>query len=87
MDNALFFVAAQFWSTTTNSFHFKVRMMGPTMQDISFLTGLRAHGAEGNCFLSQKTLVFEYPASEFLAYTRFIPFFHGEGDVTEEKGT
>ncbi|KAI8547407.1 hypothetical protein RHMOL_Rhmol07G0193200 [Rhododendron molle] len=85
MDSALFFAAAQFWSTTTNSFHFKVGMMGPMMQDISFLTGLRAHGIEANCFLSQKTPVFEYPASEFLAYTRFISYSHGEGDVTEEE--
>ncbi|KAG5523903.1 hypothetical protein RHGRI_030787 [Rhododendron griersonianum] len=65
MDKALFFAAAQFWSATSNSFLFKVGMMGPTLQDVCFLTGLRAHGVEADCFLSQATPVFDRITKDF----------------------
>lgn len=79
MDNALFFASAQFWSTTTNSFHFKVRMMGPTLQDVSFLTGLHSHGVEANCFLSQKTPSLSTLLPSFWLTLVLSPTFMGKG--------
>ncbi|KAH7846579.1 hypothetical protein Vadar_015705 [Vaccinium darrowii] len=63
MDKGLFMASAQFWSSATNSFHFKVGMMSPTIQEICFITGLRAHGQEANCFLTQTTPLYAYPVS------------------------
>ncbi|KAF7151432.1 hypothetical protein RHSIM_Rhsim02G0176100 [Rhododendron simsii] len=36
MDKNLFLATSQFWFVTTNSFHFKVGLMSPTLQDIAF---------------------------------------------------
>lgn len=58
-------------------------MMGPNIQDICFLTGLRTHRIEANCFLSQKTLIFTYPTEKTLTYANFVVYYHGEGDVTK----
>ncbi|KAI8572768.1 hypothetical protein RHMOL_Rhmol01G0226000 [Rhododendron molle] len=62
-------------------------MMGITIQDVSFLTGLRSHGVRTDCFVSQKTPSFTYPESAQLAYSIFLNCFAGEegNEVTEEE--
>ncbi|KAI8536020.1 hypothetical protein RHMOL_Rhmol10G0222700 [Rhododendron molle] len=83
MDKNLFLAASQFWSVTTNSFHFKVGLMGRTLQDLAFLTGLRPHGLEANYFLSQKTPYFEY--KEPLSFTPFINHYAQKGPVEDSE--
>lgn len=85
MDKALFMAAAQFCSVSPNAFHFRVGMMSPTIQDISFLTGLRPHGVKADCFLSQKTPSFTYPESNQLVYSNFMNLFVSTGEVSEEE--
>lgn len=58
--------------------------MGPTMQDICFLTGLPAHGEEANCFLTQKTPLFTYD-NDHLAYAHFITRWRGKGTITDSE--
>lgn len=84
MDNPLFLAAGQFWSTTTNCFHFRAGMMGPTIRDICFLTGLRAHGEEANFFTSQKLPLFNYPSSG-LSYSAFLAKFKGTKEVDDQE--
>ena len=61
LDKGLFYAAAQFWSTRTNSFHFPCGMMSPTIQEICMITGLPAHGKDADPFLELTEPPFEYP--------------------------
>lgn len=83
MDKNLFLVASQFWSVTSNSFHFRVGLMGPTLQDIAFLIGLRPHGIKANYFLSQKTPYLEY--KEPLSFSPSINHFAKKGPVEDSE--
>lgn len=46
IDHSFLYVAVNFWSTSTNTFHLPCGPMAPTVQDICFLTGLCPHGKE-----------------------------------------
>ncbi|XP_058185682.1 uncharacterized protein LOC131302908 [Rhododendron vialii] len=83
MDKNLFLAASQFWLVTTNSFHFKVGLMSPILQDLAFLTGLHPHGTEANYFLSQKTPYFEY--KEPLSLAPFINHYAKKGPVENNE--
>lgn len=83
MDKNMLLAASQFLSMNSNSFHFRVGLMGPTLQDISFLTSLRPHGIEANYFLSQKTPYLEYKKP--LSFSPFINHYTKKGPVEDSE--
>lgn len=58
-DTPILSALAFFWSTSINAFHFPCGMMSPTLQDVSFITGLRPHGIEANDGLEPPKVSFE----------------------------
>lgn len=64
MDDKLLFAALCYWSISTNSFHFRFGMMGPTVLDIVALTGLRPHGRKSMPFLVWVDRLINSPSME-----------------------
>ncbi|XP_009621135.2 uncharacterized protein [Nicotiana tomentosiformis] len=90
MDNDLLYAALCYWSISTNSFHFRFGMMGPTVLDIVALTGLRPHGEEVSAILGMAESACDFPKygkiyNNSLFYPRYLNVSKGEMAVTEEE--
>ena len=77
-DRGLLFSASQFWSSGTNSFHFFMGMMAPTILDICLITGVSAVGKEADYFTACSHPVLEYPKDR--QYGAWITQFCGPSD-------
>lgn len=86
MDKNLLYGALCYWSISTNSFHFRFGMMGPTVLDIVALTGLRPHGEEVSVPLGMAKSAYECgKIKERLTYCKFLDVSMGGIAVTEEE--
>ncbi|XP_018632117.2 uncharacterized protein [Nicotiana tomentosiformis] len=89
MDKTLLYAALCYWSISTNSFHFRFGMMGPTVLDIVALTGLRPHGEEVSVPLGIAESTLDFPEygkiKECLTYCKFLDVSMGAMSVTEEE--
>ncbi|XP_060206161.1 uncharacterized protein LOC132633648 [Lycium barbarum] len=86
MDKNLLNAALCYWSISTNSFHFRFGMMGPTVLDIVALTGLRPHGEEVSVPLGVARDFPEYgKIKECMTYCKFLDVSMGAMAVTEEE--
>ena len=84
-DKGLLYAASQFWSIRTNSFHFPVGMMGPTIHDICMITGLYAFGQEADALISCKIPNFVYPKlNKDRSYKAWVAQYCGQGDEVDE---
>nr|XP_016487838.1 PREDICTED: uncharacterized protein LOC107807898 [Nicotiana tabacum] len=88
-DKNLIYAALCYWSISTNSFHFRFGMMGPTILDIVSLTGLRPHGEEVSVPLAIAESTCDFPKygkiKECLTYCKFLDVSMGAMSVTEEE--
>ncbi|XP_055811595.1 uncharacterized protein LOC129881414 [Solanum dulcamara] len=89
MDKNLLYAALCYWSISTNSFHFRFGMMGPTVLDIVALTGLRPHGEDISVPLGMAKSARDFPEygkiKECLTYCKFLDVSMGAMAVTEEE--
>lgn len=89
MDKNLLYAALCYWSISTNSFHFRFGMMGPTVLDIVALTGLRPHGDDVSVPLRTTKLASDFPRyqkmKECSTYCKFLDMSMGAVPVTEEE--
>ncbi|CAN4117222.1 unnamed protein product [Withania somnifera] len=89
MDKNLLYASLCYWSISTNSFHFRFGMMGPTVLDIVALTGLRPHGEDVRIPLGMDKLARDFPEygkiKECLTYCKFLDLSMGAVPVTEEE--
>ncbi|VFQ75065.1 unnamed protein product [Cuscuta campestris] len=81
-DKNLILAALSFWSISTNSFHFRFGMMGPTLLDVAALTGLRPHGEDVGPVLNGLDSTRAYDS---LNYCKFMDGSMGAAAVTEEE--
>ncbi|XP_010325936.1 uncharacterized protein [Solanum lycopersicum] len=89
LDKNLLYGALCYWSISTNSFHFRFGMMGPTVLDIVALTGLRPHGEDVSVPLGVAKSARDLPEytkiKECLTYCKFLDVSMGAMAVTEEE--
>ncbi|KAM3341323.1 hypothetical protein P3S68_028958 [Capsicum galapagoense] len=89
MDKNLLYAALCYWSISSNSFHFRFGMMGPTVLDIVALTGLRPHGEDVSVPLGIAKPARDFPefgkVKECLNYCKFLDVSMGGMPVTEEE--
>ncbi|XP_049407861.1 uncharacterized protein LOC125871313 [Solanum stenotomum] len=89
LDKNLLYAALCYWSISTNSFHFRFGMMGPTVLDIVALTGLRPHGEDVSVPLGMAKSARDLPEykkiKECLTYCKFLDMSMGAMAVTEEE--
>ncbi|KAH0635449.1 hypothetical protein KY285_037523 [Solanum tuberosum] len=89
-DENLLFAALCYWSFSTNSFHFRIGMMGPTVLDIVALTGLRPHGEEVSSILGMAGSTCHFPHHgtiyhNSIVYNKYLDVSKAETDVTQEE--
>ncbi|WMV44555.1 hypothetical protein MTR67_037940 [Solanum verrucosum] len=90
MDKNLLYAALCYWSISTNSFHFRFGMMGPTVLDIVALTGLRPHGEEVSAILGMAGSTCHFPKygtiyDNSLRYSKYLDVSKSETAVTKEE--
>ncbi|TMW85591.1 hypothetical protein EJD97_022879 [Solanum chilense] len=90
MDKNLLYAALCYWSISTNSFHFRLGMMGPTVLDIVALTGLRPHGEEVSAILGMAGSTCHFPKDRTiydnsLRYSKYLHVSMSETAVTKEE--
>ncbi|XP_016457228.2 uncharacterized protein LOC107781102 [Nicotiana tabacum] len=90
VDKNLVYASLCYWSISTNSFHFRFGMMGPTVLDIVAFTGLRPHGEEVSAILGMAGSTCDFTKygkiyDNALLYHNYLDASEGEIAVTEEE--